>query len=447
MSGTSSTIHLDPPIGEWKSIAVGRWRSLSEAGRAARSALGLPTDRPVIMSGHQASFWHCGIAAKVFAGASVAGACGGIAAWVVVDQDESSHHVIRAPVRDGKGLLRVQDLRVCDEPAGGVPPASLPSFEARALRPTGAAFALPSVSWGAASITESLLSRRSEPTAARQVAGATFDLLESHATRPALLFASELADVASFATLVEQMAGEAPRAIGAYNEAVAAHPAAGITPLLADASRRRWELPLWRLQPGRPRQRVFSDEIASDGLLGLAPRALMLTAFLRLGACDLFIHGKGGAIYDRATEEWIARWLGANLAPTVMASADVLLPFVEAGVTERDAARAVWRAHHARHDPSLGGRPELASRKRSLVEAIRGTRESGGDALPGYRDLQQLLETYRDQERGRLRDLRDEAERLVAVAASGSIARDRTWAFPFQRAEALAALRAALIVR
>lgn len=440
MTTDTPTIHAEPARSTWRALVESPPLAPDERSRRLRAQLGLPTDRPVIMSGHQASFWHAGILAKVFATDATAQATCAAAAWVVVDQDEAEFAVIRAPVRDGRNRLAVQELKLCDPPSPGIASASLPPFEAKSLKPAGGPFALPAVSWGAASITESLLSRRSEPTAARQVAEASFDLLASHVQRPALLYASTLASAEAFRALVEQMAREPARAIGAYNEAVARFPEAGLTPLAADAAKNRWELPLWRLENGKPRQRVWSDALNAETLNGLAPRALLLTGFLRLTACELFVHGKGGAIYDRATEAWLSTWLGATLAPTVMISADLLLPFEEAAVSPSDVNAAVWRAAHARHDPALTGRADLVPKKKAMVEAIRAARERGENPLPIYLEMHRMLATYRDQERGRLGDLKDAANRLVAIRATASIAADRTWPFPFHRAESIAAL-------
>ena len=42
-----------------------------------------------------------------------------------------------------------------------------------------------------------------------------------------------------------------------------------------------------------------------------------MTGMARLAACDLFVHGTGGGIYDTITEAWFREWLGVELAPTI----------------------------------------------------------------------------------------------------------------------------------
>ena len=39
----------------------------------------------------------------------------------------------------------------------------------------------------------------------------------------------------------------------------------------------------------------------------LSPRALSLTGFLRLAVVDQFVHGIGGALYDRVTDQILAK--------------------------------------------------------------------------------------------------------------------------------------------
>ena len=74
----------------------------------------------------------------------------------------------------------------------------------------------------------------------------------------------------------------------------------------------------------------------------LMPRALLLTALVRLGMCDLFIHGTGGLIYDRVTEQWFADWLGqaeGSIAPMIGVTAAVVAK--KPGEVPRSQGKAV----------------------------------------------------------------------------------------------------------
>ena len=65
------------------------------------------------------------------------------------------------------------------------------------------------------------------------------------------------------------------------------------------------------------REKAFAGERAEN----LLPRALTLTMFLRLFLADLFIHGLGGARYDKITDELIRRFFKGEPAKYTVASA------------------------------------------------------------------------------------------------------------------------------
>ena len=67
MTGAVERISIAPPATDWPALAAERFASISEPARRFRAALALPTDRPVIMSGHQAEWWHMGVLAKFVA--------------------------------------------------------------------------------------------------------------------------------------------------------------------------------------------------------------------------------------------------------------------------------------------------------------------------------------------------------------------------------------------
>ena len=169
---------------------------------------------------------------------------------------------------------------------------------------------------------------------------------------PVQVFASTLHKSDLFGELVESMVRE-PRTMGeAYNQACEAFPDAGTRPLAI--RERAIELPLWRIRPGEARMPVYStqlDEIPRDQL---APRALLMTAIVRLAGCDLFIHGTGGAAYDRITERWIQTWLAQDLAPIGVASATRTLDVSEAALPTEDEIALMKSTPRSRKAPSDG---------------------------------------------------------------------------------------------
>src|SRR5690606_35198771 len=99
--------------------------------------------------------------------------------------------------------------------------------------------------------------------------------------------------------------------------------------------------------------RVWSDSPALGDPTTLMPRALSMTALVRMHACELFIHGTGGAAYDAITDEWIPAWLGVPVAPTGMATATMHLPLDRFAIDAGTVREAATLAHKARHDPAV----------------------------------------------------------------------------------------------
>lgn len=434
MSGDtpSPTTKFEPAPALWAPLL--RQTPPDPAARVTRSQLGLPTDRPIVMTGHQAEFWHAGILAKYIAASTLVCAADAHAAHIVVDTDETDPGAIRVPVADTAEQLASRTLRLLAQPPTGVPTCAL-----AASPPARADHSAPleSIARGVNTIADALRRHASSTNLGEQTGLAITDLMRPWAPMSAPIFASQLAGTESFADLVRRMADDAPACIAAHNAAAAMVPEARLAPLAAAP---RFELPLWRLRPGRARVRVYADDIASIPPSELAPRALLLTGFLRLYACDLFIHGAGGAVYDRITERWLGDWLGRPLAPTTMATATLLLPLRADAPTLEAIDRAAWTAHHARHNPALIGDDGAAERKSSLVALIRSTREQGADPLPHYRELQTFLADTRAKHARALTELDSRAAALRSQRDQARIASDRTWAFPLHDASALDAL-------
>jgi hypothetical protein len=440
---------IRPPAREWPRLLRRR-----TDGRAVqmRRELGIPTDRPIVMTGHQAAFWHPGILAKYLGADALAAATGAAAAWIVVDQDEPQSSV-RYPVIHADGRLEVRTLGL----EGGRSP---PRAEARE-----AAGPPPFVASGLESIRHALENHAAEPSPARRIAAAAADLMApllSSAGRDApLVMATALSRTSLFRELAARMARDPEACILPYNAGAARHPAAGVRPLHADPVQDRWELPLWRL--GRVggaggRRHVYAEDLPSIPLAELAPKALFMTGLLRLGGCDLFIHGTGGGGgepsagaagdggYDRITEEWLAAWLGedaADLAPIAVISATLRLPVdVPPPPTPAEAARTVWLAHRARHNPGvIGDKPHEEQRRAVLGELNAAARPLRARY---FRDLHLVLDGYRRARSQELARLEAAAAAARSRLSDGPILEDRTWAFPLHPPEALRDLGAAV---
>jgi hypothetical protein len=407
-----------------------------------RAQLGLPTDAPIVATGHQPTTWHAGILAKYFAAEAAASRVDGYALWLVADQDAVDPFELRLPAITADGALTTMIHRLGPAPRTGMPAATLPASGA----PTRPDFDAPvgSVGHGADRIARAYHNHRNAPNAAAQSGEATAELLNELGLQGRLLYATRLASTDLFASLVALMRESPDGLARAYNGAVARRPHAGVAPLVHSEVNLRCELPLWRIRPGSARRRVFEEDLDSIPAGELAPRALLMTALLRMAGCELFIHGSGGAQYDLVTEDWIRAWLGVELAPATLMTATRRLPLDPSGPGGHDVQRAIWLAHHARHDPSALGDAESAAAKRRSVEQIRALREAGEDPLPRYHEMQAFLRRYRAQHAERLDRLAADARELAWRAAWRAVATDRTWAFALHERAALDDLREAV---
>lgn len=464
---------VQPGVEVW--AARGAWRSwwtLTDEARRCREQLGLPIDRPVIASGHQAAFWHAGILAKHLAMSCFAERRGWAPAWVVVDQDPEDFAEVRVPAYDQGGdsltavHVPVAPERVAQALRAGVPPCMIEPFDPPVIRTH--AWATQRVGQGLEAIVGALATAKADArSAAEQVAHAVSALI-GNPSRTVNVMATALASTDLFAALVDRMRNDPAGCVNAYNAAVSALPQAKLSLLATDPGRQRYELPLWAIDAATGlRRRVWSDMLGDVRGFRLAPRALMLTAVLRLGACDVFVHGLGGGAsavgetseepgrtaahstgalggYDRATEVWVRSWLGRELCRSVVVSATLRLPLVRGDIVSEDqVARARWLAHASLHNPGLVGDGPAQARKLELVGAIATARDRSAKRSQ-FRALHAELERARAVVGAEANRLSVHAEDLAHRWASQAVAMDRTWAFALHSAQGLETLKAAV---
>lgn len=407
------------------------------------------------MSGHQAAVWHAGIAAKWFA--VTAATRDGAAAWVIADQDANDARAWAFPDRDASGWLRrrsvavVKAARYPEQTPTGSQAASAPvaaAFEelgASMRRALGAAEV--DAGWGR--IERLLAEHAGAASLAEQVHAACAAALGEVEPMPVIAVrASQLGRTTLLAELVRRMAAEPERCVAAYNAAAQEHPAARLRPLMMLPRSKRFELPLWRLAAGEPRRPVFSHEVGALDPATLAPRALLLTGLMRLGACDLFIHGLGGEVYDPASERWLRSWLGDDAgepASSVTASATLRLPFADAAIDPARASDALALPHRALTNPGLLGDAARQATKRTLLAAIDDAR-SRRDRRSAALLFQQLKGVEREALKGEaaaavIAQLGRQADEARSRAAQRPVVLERAWPWPLHSRGALEDLR------
>ena len=409
------SVTIEPGWADWRARL--EKPNTSEEALADRAMLAVPTDRPVLLSGHQPIVFHPGIAAKLAAMMIAAERSGSAALWIVPDQDAVDPMAVRVPQGFG-GSLTEQTIRLAPPMPLGVASASLPSVKTIDE-------ALPGI---LQPLRDRLLAHADEPTLARQVALATIPLAAEWlgVQTPMIVFASEMMKTLGVRGILEKIQQDPIGAISAYNNAVRAHPGAGVRPLIIDGD--RVELPLWRSEMNTPRRAVFADELGSIPECELLPRGLLMTGGARRTLGELFIHGIGGWAYDKITERWLSDWFGSASAPITLVSATQRLELFETSEAV-DPDKAVWRAHHARHNPAILGDAASAGEKRSLVERIGRAKGEGVEPSALFGELQRLLEGYRQRHADELARL----DRLAGDARKNrdalTLAMDRTWPF------------------
>lgn len=411
-----------PPAGELDSVPMSSWRS------SARAELGLEAG-PVVATGHQTLLWHPGILVKyllVEALRSGGGPFG--AANLVVDQHTGDFDRYEVPVLRADEGLSVAAVALTEH-RPEVPMGALPAFDP-APPPRGLRAALPSVGEGVRRIFEAVSAHRGERSAALQMAAALEDLMSAWVSPMPRVLSSDLISTRLSRALVERMARDPARCARLYNEAVASVPRAGMHPLAIAGN--SVELPLWYLGPGRRRCRA-TDAHARDWLARgeppLLPRALFLTALVRLAMCDLFVHGTGGAAYDRAMEIWLERWLGVRPAPIAVATATLRLPLRPEGAAAASSDRASSALRKLWHDPADEGRAPSKA-KQAILERIRAAPRRSAQRRELFAMLHRYLAEARRTHESAIGAARDRLEHARRARAETPILERRTWAFP-----------------
>ena len=414
--------------------------------RATRMELGVGPDELVIATGHQATIWHPGILAKDLAVVELAAALRregrpSAAIHFIADHDANDGGLIPYPTdelqRRGWRMLPTTDgFSTCD-----VPPATPASPPEERVGP-------PQVERGMRAIHAAVERRRDAPDLAFQIGLAAADLAHPFTGDLPRRSMTGLLGTPIGRHLLDAMASDPDACIAAHDDALefdrhARADRLGRVPRPVARPLRRGdgaEMPLWRRTDSGRRPVRRGESIDPESC---RPRALLATALARLGGCDLFVHGTGGAVYDRAMERWIRTWLGdavaSTLAPATTATATLRLPLAPPG--SEDAAD-LWTPeglHRLRSDPDLArtGPP----RREALLAAIDAAPRGSGRRRTAFLALRDEVATARLRGADRILRYERELDRQTADRRRTDVARDRTWPFPFHTDEALETLR------
>lgn len=436
----------------------GRW--IKDWQRESRRELFGQAYGRLIMTGHQAEWFHPGILARFFA-LEEAGERFAADAIVelIVDQDINDPLRLAAPIQVA-GTLTVADISLLDpaeggaaqhrntdsaKPTGQVAPVSIdPSRDRLPLgAPLGAL--VDNARDGLFKMRVALHAQQKAPNLALQVwkaaarlrAGVDRVTTTKHSTdgpagfKRETLSASRMCETTLWSHLLDLMRADPHRMRHSYNNAVAESSAAGIAPLAGRGD--QVELPLWRIDANGRRHPAWHSDL-DDADIILWPRALMMTGFARFCLCDLFIHGLGGAAYDRITEQWWRDWLKVELAPMVTVSATMWLSTAHdrKAVDDDVLARAKWRLHHLysnldRHLKDF----ETMRQKDDLLATITSSARRSAERKAAFNEIHRLNALLIEINPQLIQRAKEQVNRFARLLRERDITQERTWPFPW----------------
>ncbi len=429
-----------------------------------------PLDKPFIATGHQPDFFHAGVWAKHIVAKRLADAVGGSAFDLIVDHDAPKQHTVAVPTIED-GLAHAIDVPYANAPAEHpfefIPKSSdqqTQQFIERMRKAMGErydstllpefleAYQATDGDW----VDQALAARKAVET------NMGIQLIQRRTSRfwYSPLLAELLLSAESFANTYNQiLAGEDP------GEDVH-EPDRSVATL--ERIKGTIELPLWINHPGQPRHRLFvakengkthlfaeSQRVATfdDARIkdwpsfeadlhklspwGIRPKALILTMWARLFWADIFIHGIGGAKYDRLTDRLIQCFFGVE--PPVMAcvSATLRMSLPKTGATEKqieDATRSLrdinFNPHRYINHHELAA---IQSEKEKLIrESERLRREdrfNRHDRTAVFNRIRELNRQANSLQPNRWSELRQQRDRISRAISADVIADRRDYFF------------------
>lgn len=483
---------IEPPATAWpamveRNLDRARRQDIVLAGRriqelraaTRREVPGEATGNPVLTCGHQPAFVHPGVWAKHVVVQGMAETHGWQACDLVVDNDAPASPTLRVPMVEPDG--RVRERQVDFWPGiTGAPYEGRRAFRTEEIE-------------GVHVQLEKLLGRRLQDSALRWyleglAGGARGDAVEQHLVGRMQVDGRLRARLPEIRVshvfggpLLASLLLDAPRFAACYNRALADYrerehvrsPDRPLPNLHWDGA--RIETAFWIYKPRERRCRLwvellpdrlvfFANElrvgtVGRDALLRepggalaelrpwvIRPRALTLTLWARLLVCDLFVHGIGGAKYDRITDAILQGYFGCEPPEFAAVSATLRLPLpVEDVSTESPAdVRHSLRDIHFNPQRYVSGVPQemLEARYRLIAEseslrAARAPRLERHKVFAAIRDLNARMLARAPEIEQRITA---ELERIGRALESNRVACSREYFYALQPPERLATL-------
>lgn len=446
---------------------------LNELRRRVRERLGLgDADQPVLAAGHQPAYVHPGVWAKHVALRHGSEKLNAIAIDFVVDNDAPKSADLLVPTLNEDGLIELNpiemlgnNLRAAYE--GRAPLSSEQIDHARAQ--TLAALPEESANTMISQYFEGL-KQPADPCDAvcQHLAGRqridsqlAADVREIRVSRA---FGGHF--VADLLLQAERFADSYNRALADYRKTEQVRSADRPLPDLVRLHE-RVETALWVYQPGKTRRRLsvrvekdriilFADneKIGTLGCNDLAhdpeaalrslepwrirPRALTLTLWARLLACDFFIHGIGGAKYDRITDRIMQDYYRCRPPAYACVSATLYLPLPHRPTCYQEVpqARRRLRDVHFNPDRYLSSPPaDLLEKRRTLIEQSATLRRQQAPRRVRHENWSAIRQVNRqlvESEPGLIDRLEHEYQQTIRQVESNRLADGREYFYALQ---------------
>jgi len=464
--------------------------AFDEYRRMVREALALSVDRPIIAHGHQPEFYHCGVWAKGVVCQRLADDLGAEAVDVLIDYDKVKQRHLQVPFATS-GRVRVAHVPL-EEKQTAVYFEQLPTWSEADCARFGREIAEANEEASRSSVMPILLDGLRRARAPRdwvsQFGFATQLVDQSFGIAPRRVRAGEI----DYGCFLADLLANARRFATSYNTALEAyrrefgikgtrHP---IPNLYVDGN--RVELPIWIFDERGIRHRLYvrdhadrlqvlaGDQVvesyapadlqtwsrAESRLLELTtayrirPRALSFTIWARLFLSDFFIHGIGGAKYDRIADGIIREYFGIEPPEFCCVSATLWLEFPRYDVGREEMLRVRHQLRDTQWNPqrcavATDAARELISVRENLVnESLRLRRETPRDhgvrmdTFQKIRSINQRLTAFCESQ---ILDTRERHSALQWQLKSNRAANSREYFYGLFSREQLAGLQARLL--
>lgn len=437
---------------------------------------------------------HPGVWAKHIVATRMAAAVGGQAINLIVDHDAPKNTTFTVPALENQ-TLRVHPIRFADVPAGTsyeqIPALNeneINAFENNVRQAMGDRFddsQMPTY-------IHALKSARNQSdwvdqsVNARRAVEANFDLsINDH--RVSHIWCGPL---------LMDLFMNADRFVDSYNRALSWYRkefhVRGFNRPIPDlkCENHRCELPVWAVRRNEPRRRLFveksgtelhlltdQESIGTIPISGKAaekflhqithenlimhemngwqfrPRALTLTLWARLLLADLFIHGIGGAKYDRITDIIIADYY--NTPPPEMAcvSATLWMDLPQSKISDHSIRKLQHQMRDMTYNPqrhiTINDKiTELMKQKHNTLQHAQQLREkepaNHSARKKAFQKIRHINQTMLNTCPDTTKSLQTDFERAKNDRLQNTIARDRTWFFGLYHQNTLKTLLAAL---